>query len=188
MTTPLPVFRYHRDPVATGSVVPGEIDCAVCGRRRDHGYAGPYVTADAHFENGDPLCPWCIADGSAARVWRASFVAPAYLSPQARAGMSADALAELELRTPAYPCLQQARWLDHHGEAATYLGEVGAAEYPSLPPAAREAVRLAAGDDPRRPLGDGDAVLRLRSDGDGPAAYLFACLHCEAHLAFVADG
>jgi uncharacterized protein len=183
---PVPHFRYHPDPVGTGNVVPREIVCGVCQRPRSHAYIGPYVSPDAHFENEDPLCPWCIADGSAAREWQASFVAPGYLSEQARTEMPADRLAELEFRTPSYLCLQQERWLDHDGEADEYLGEIGADEYLRLPAEAQAAVREAAGDDPKRQLADGDMVLRLRADGDGPAVYLFRCLHCGRYDGFFA--
>ncbi len=186
---PLPAFRYHPDPVGTGAVVPrAGFVCPVCGRPRDHAYVGPYATPDLHFENGDELCPWCIADGSAAREWKASFVAPAYLSDAARDAMPAAALAELEFRTPSFRCLQQDRWLDHHGEADAFLGEIGADEYLTLPPKAQAVVRNTAGDDPARPLGDDDSVLRLRADADGPAVYLFGCLHCGRYDAFYAAG
>ncbi len=182
----LPTFRYHPDPVGTGSVVARPVACGVCGRQRGYAYTGPYVSPDAHYENEDPLCPWCIADGSAAAAWKASFVAPGYLSEPARTAMPAERLAELELRTPSFSCLQQEHWLDHHAEAAAYLGEIGLAEYRELPAGAQAAVREAAGDDPAAPLAPGDTVQRLRADGDGPAVYLFGCLHCDWYGAFYA--
>ncbi|MEN3358610.1 MAG: uncharacterized protein V7637_2592 [Mycobacteriales bacterium] len=185
---PVPYFRYHPDPVGTGNVVARDIVCGVCQRARTHAYIGPYVSPDFHYENEDPLCPWCIADGSAAREWQASFTAPAYLSGEARAGMPAERLAELEFRTPSFRCLQQDRWLDHHGEADEYLGEVGADEFLRLPAEAQVAVRAAAGDAPDRPLADDDTVLTLRADGDGPAVYLFRCLHCGRYDGFFAAG
>jgi uncharacterized protein len=176
--TELPTFRYHPDPLATGNVVAQDIVCGVCGEPRPYAYIGPYVSPDAHFENGDPLCPWCIADGSAAGVWKASFVAPAYLSEEARTRMPPGRLAELEQRTPSFLCLQQDRWLDHHGEAGEYLGEIGAAEYADLPDQAQLAVRVTAGE-------PGQVAL-LRADGDGPAVYLFRCLHCGQYAGFYA--
>jgi uncharacterized protein len=186
VTEPVPTFRYHPDPVGTRTVVADDIVCGVCEQPRGWSYIGPYYTPDLHYEAGDPLCPWCIADGRAARIWQATFIAPTDLSAQARADMTTDALAELESRTPAYNCLQQERWLDHDGEAAAYQGEIGADEYVALPAAAQAAVRVAAGDDPRRPLADDDAVLELRADGNGPAVYLFRCLHCGRYDGFLA--
>jgi uncharacterized protein CbrC (UPF0167 family) len=102
--------------------------------------------------------------------------------------MSAAALAELEFRTPSYLCLQPGVWLDHHGDADAYLGEIGTEEFPRLGPEAQAAVRTAAYDDPRRPVREGDTVLRLRADGNGPAVYLFGCLHCGRYDGFLAGG
>jgi uncharacterized protein len=186
---PLPRFRYHPDPVATGMVVPrGDFTCGVCRTPRDYAYIGPYVSDTYGFENGDEICPWCIAGGSAAREWSASFVAAAYLSPAAQSQMSPDARAELELRTPSFLCLQQERWLDHHGEAAAYLGGIGLDEYLRLARDAQRAVRNCVGDNPDGPLRATDVVQRLRADGDGPTAYLFRCLHCDWYGAFMAAG
>lgn len=179
MSGAVPSYRYHPDPVGTGNVLAQDIECGVCGKPREYAYIGPYATPDWHFENGDPLCPWCIADGSAAAQWRARFTSLTYLSDQARAAMPAQRLAELEQRTPAFLCLQQEYWLDHHDEAMAYLGAVGAQEYAALPPAAQAAVRDAAGS---------QNVPLLRWDGDGPTVYLFSCLHCPDHRAFLATG
>jgi uncharacterized protein CbrC (UPF0167 family) len=46
-----------------------------------------------------------------------------------------------------------------------------------LPPPAQAAVREC-----------GYSAERLRYDGNGPTAYLFRCLHCDWHGAFVAFG
>ena len=182
----LPRFRYHPDPVATGMLVArDDFVCPVCSRSRAFAYVGPYAGDNFGFENGEAICPWCIADGSAARSLNATFTAAAYLTAQARAEMSPAAQEELERRTPSFLCMQQERWLDHHGEAAAYLGEVGLDRYLELPPAAQAAVRECCGDDPRAGLQPTDFVQRLRADGDGPTVYLFRCLHCDWYGAFL---
>jgi uncharacterized protein CbrC (UPF0167 family) len=182
----LPRFRYHPDPVATGMLVAREdFVCPVCSRSRPYAYVGPYVSDSFGFENGDEICPWCIADGSAARGLNATFTTALYLSRQAQAEMSPEARAELEQRTPSFVCVQQERWLDHHGEAAAYLGEVGLDRFLELPPAAQFAVRECVGDDPRAAMRPTDFVQRLRADGDGPTVYLFRCLHCDWYGAYL---
>jgi uncharacterized protein CbrC (UPF0167 family) len=192
MTEPLPQFRYHPDPVATGSIEPrDDFVCSCCERQRDYAYIGPYVdqTEDYHFANGDEICPWCIADGTAAEKWNASFIAPQYLSPDARSQMSPEALAELEFRTPSFLCLQQERWLDHHGEAAAFIAAAGIDEYSNLPSQARIAMREWVGDRPYdEPLHPTDRVNKLKNDGDGPTAYLFRCLHCDWYGMYVESG
>ena len=67
----LPHFRYHPDPVETGSITASDAACTRCGERRGFIYAGP-VYAVGDFR--DALCPWCIADGSAHESLGATFV------------------------------------------------------------------------------------------------------------------
>jgi uncharacterized protein CbrC (UPF0167 family) len=89
-------------------------------------------------------------------------------SPAALAPMSSDARVELEFRTPSFLCFQQPEWLDHHGKAAAYLGEVGFDEYLRLPLDAQRIVRYCVGDKPDEPLRAIDFVQRLWADGDDP--------------------
>jgi uncharacterized protein len=172
MADDLPIFRYHPNPVATGNVVwRDNFVCGVCRRPREYAYIGPYYdnSEDCHAANGDEICPWCIADGSAAREWRASFIIPGYLSKAAQAKMPPEMLAELEFRTPSFLCMQQECWLDHHGEAAAFLGKIGdVEEYIRLPPQAQIAIRECVGD---------YGIQMLKSGG--PTAYLFRCLQCD---------
>jgi uncharacterized protein CbrC (UPF0167 family) len=184
---PLPYFRYHPDPILTGTMAARQdFVCPVCQRDRAFAYVGPYSSDNCGFENGEEICPWCIADGSAAAALNARFATVRYLSAEAQAQMAPEACAEFERRTPSFLCLQQERWLDHHGEAAAYLGGVDFDHYLQLPRAAQIAVRDCAGDDPDAVLNPTDSVQKLRSDGDGPTAYLFQCQHCDWYGAFYA--
>jgi hypothetical protein len=68
---PLPTFRYHPDPVATGSIAASDKPCLACQQVRGFIYTGPvYVEADVD----EAICPWCIADGSAHAQFDAEFV------------------------------------------------------------------------------------------------------------------
>jgi len=69
-TDTLPFFRYHPDPVATGSFRAGDEPCACCGRRAGWSYTAACCTAQ---DVDGPICPWCIADGSAAERFDAEF-------------------------------------------------------------------------------------------------------------------
>ena len=64
MPEPLPVFLYHPDPIATGSIQPSATPCKVCGQARGYIYTGPVYT-EIRNRLDDAICPWCIADGSA---------------------------------------------------------------------------------------------------------------------------
>jgi uncharacterized protein CbrC (UPF0167 family) len=68
---PLPPFRYHPDPLATDSIELRDESCVACGRRRGAVYAGP-VYAETDLD--ERLCPWCIADGTAAEGYGAEFI------------------------------------------------------------------------------------------------------------------
>jgi uncharacterized protein len=71
MSQDLPTFRYHPDPIATGSVEPSETVCIVCGRARRYVYTG-VPSCEDDVEEG-VICPWCIADGSAHARFDAEF-------------------------------------------------------------------------------------------------------------------
>ena len=56
----LPKFPYHRDPIASYSVIESSAVCECCGKARGVLYSGN-TYALVELEN---LCPWCIADES----------------------------------------------------------------------------------------------------------------------------
>ncbi|WP_329340044.1 CbrC family protein [Streptomyces sp. NBC_01352] len=114
-TEPLPAFPYHPDPVGTGSVAPSDAPCACCGLRRGYAYTGPVFSA---ADLSDPLCPWCIADGSAAERYEAQFT-----EVDGR-DVPMEVVHAVERRTPGFSGWQQERWLSHCGDAAVFLGYV----------------------------------------------------------------
>ena len=67
----LPHFIYHPDPLATGSFVEGEAKvCPSCGKESNIYYnLMPYC-----IDNIENLCPFCIANGLAAKKFDAEFV------------------------------------------------------------------------------------------------------------------
>ena len=112
----LPIFPYHPDPLATGSVVESEAACAACGRARGYLYGGPVFA-----EEEQAFCPWCIADGTAAAAFDAEFTDVA----DAPADVPAEVLEAIAQRTPGFSGWQQERWLYHCGDGAAYLGSEG---------------------------------------------------------------
>ena len=170
---PLPAFRYHPDPVGTGSVEASDAACAVCGRARGAIYVGP-VYAEAELDRAP--CPWCIASGEAHRVHGASFTDEVEL---VRAGVPKDVVDEVTQRTPGYTGWQQEEWLACCGDAAAYLGRFGWRELRAAPPAATVAVRRATGFEGER----WQALLRALDADGSPTAYLFRCLHCHGYVA-----
>ena len=117
------------------------------------------------------MCPWCIADGTAAQVHDLHFT----VVDEVPEGVPAEVIAELERRTPGFSGWQQERWLFHCNDAAAFLGPAGWEELDSLPDAVARRVLT--------PAETQALVGSLDVDGS-PTAYLFRCLHCGTHLAY----
>jgi uncharacterized protein CbrC (UPF0167 family) len=170
----LPTFRYHPDPIASGSIVQSDAQCVCCNARRGFIYAGPSYWLD-HVEEEDLLCPWCIADGSAHKKFDASFAEPAYFPKN----IAQDIIEEVCHRTPAFNSWQAEQWLTCCGDAANFLAPVGYAEirarYPQF-----EGALMAYMLNERRMSGEAATRLLGVLDRDhGPTAYLFSCRHCD---------
>ena len=174
MVEPMPVFRYHPNPIATGSVVASSAACLACGQTRGFIYVGPVHAVE---EVGEGLCPWCISDGTAASKFSAEFTDAAIDAP---AGLPASVLDELCRRTPGYDSWQQDQWLYHCGDGCAFLGAVGRADLEAYP----DALEMLRGDLPGWEEGDVEAYIDGLSATGSPTAYLFSCMHCGQHLAY----
>jgi uncharacterized protein CbrC (UPF0167 family) len=160
----LPTFRYHPDPVGTGSFerVPGR--CPHCGRDRTYVYTGPVYG----LHEPEPPCPMCIADGTFAARFDAMFTDDAPLSL-----LDAKIVDEVTRRTPGYSGWQQEQWMTHCDDAAAFLGPVGYPELQRHP----QALEFLQSEDH-----SADWLQDLSRDGS-PTAYLFKCRHCGTELA-----
>ncbi|MET9293636.1 CbrC family protein [Streptomyces sp. NPDC003077] len=175
MTHPLPHFPYHPDPVATGAVVPSEEGCVRCGQARGFLYSGPVYTGE---NLDDRLCPWCIADGSAAERYDAHFTG-GFLGDR---NVDASVREAVDRRTPGFSAWQEPQWFFHCGDGAAFLGCVGAAELADHPEAI-QVLREEAGDWGWPADQVEHYLASLDKDGE-PTAYLFRCRVCGTHLAF----
>jgi uncharacterized protein CbrC (UPF0167 family) len=175
----LPKFKYHPDPVATGSVGASESPCLGCNQIRGYIYTGPAYSEKFHSLSNS-ICPWCIADGSAAKKFGATF---------GYAGMMEDVPAEvreeIENRTPGFEAWQQERWLECCNDAAEYLGSAGTRELRAQFPDAIKAVRKHLAEDYSLEGEELDEFFEALKKDDQPTAYIFRCLHCKKYLAYV---
>lgn len=176
----LPSFRYHPDPVATGAFEQARTTCRSCGEARGWVYAvAPYAETDLR----DRLCPWCVADGSAAATFDAAFTDLGQLArTDDRTEVPTEVLDEIAHRTPGFSGWQEERWLFCCHDGAAFLGPVGWDELSPFP----DAVSMVRAQAERWGFSgeDADALVgSLDVDGDS-TAYLFRCLHCGAHLAY----
>lgn len=116
MSPSLPQFRYHPDPVKTGAIKASPAACVACGQNRGWIYALPIYTAE---DVGGGICPWCIADGSAAAKFDATFVDDASIVGEA----PQKVVEEITLRTPSYHSWQGEAWLCHCNDACEAHGD-----------------------------------------------------------------
>ena len=168
MADALPVFRYHPDPVATGNVEASPTICACCGRARGFIYVGP-VHGESNLD--DRLCPWCIADGTAASRLGASF---ADAHPLAQEAIAQEVIDEVNLRTPSYSSWQQDAWLTHCNDACEFHGDATVEDVGEASEATKADWRL-----------EYQLTERHWNDITGcyepqkePSFYKFVCRHC----------
>lgn len=168
MNDTLPTFRYHADPLSTGAIEPRQIQCACCGQPRAFVYVQPvYATRDLD----EKLCPWCIADGSAASQLGASF---SDAHPLQKAGLAQEVIDEVCLRTPGYSSWQQEEWLAHCNDACVFHGDASEEDVEDASEATRADWRAHYGKTEKQ---WGAATRDYEPAGDN-AFYKFVCRHC----------
>ena len=171
----LPTFRYHSDPVVSGSIVASGVKCRCCRKARGYIYAGPVYAED---ELQDALCPWCIADGSAHKKFDATFMDYEAVSDK----VPEKAADEICQRTPGYNAWQGGAWPGCCGDGTRYLAPVGQAELQTA--AFREWLGSVLNHIIYEMQISGGAATRLLQSlnrDQGPTAYLFECITCGRH-------
>jgi uncharacterized protein CbrC (UPF0167 family) len=87
---------------------------------------GPVYAAE---ELANALCPWCIADGSAAARFDADFTDRDGVGGFGEwSQVAPEVVEEVSRRTPGFSGWQQERWWTHCGDAAKFLGRAGRIE------------------------------------------------------------
>ena len=167
----LPSFKYHPDPIATGSVVLSPEVCPICGESRGFAYGGiPYGTTELEH-----ICPWCIEDGSAHEKFKVEFTDPEGVGGYGQwEKVPLGALEEVAFRTPGFAGWQQERWFTHCGNAAEFLGPMGKTELEQMGPGAIEVIRLESGYE----SADWEDYFSRLDRNYGATAYMFRCLRC----------
>ena len=170
-TEPLPRFRYYRDPVGDATIEPSEAVCAACERSRGFIVTstayGTDVPEDARF------CPWCVAAGVAHQRYGVTF-------NEVDRGATAEATAEVRVRTPGFLSWQDWDWPTHCDDVCVYLGQPTGEELRGN----REAYDALLADIRQWDWGRDEEYVRDFIDGLGGShvAYLFQCSRCEKQL------
>jgi uncharacterized protein CbrC (UPF0167 family) len=174
----LPRFPYFADPAAEGILKRRADPCPCCGLARGWIYTGPIYGAAGHPKF---VCPWCIADGSAAAKFGCVFNDAGYLGrPRPPVGpdirLPPDEQQAIERRTPGFTTWQGNHWMDCCGHACIYLGEASAEDLAGRWAAAVPSIleELTEWIEDRRAK-----LIRGIRKGGGPCAYVFQCQRCR---------
>lgn len=164
----LPNFRYHPDPIATGSVKASDTVCRCCGQARGYIYS---ASVYARGSQSDSICPWCIADGSAAQKFGATFSDG---HPLVQAGVANEVVDEITRRTPGYNSWQQEVWLSCCKDACEFHGDASRAEVQALHgDALAETLSIWEWQET-----EWQGFVGHYEPGGNPAVYRFVCRHC----------
>jgi uncharacterized protein CbrC (UPF0167 family) len=130
--------------------------------------ASVYAEADLN----ESICPWCIADGSAAEKFTAAF---ADSQPLGEAGIPDEVIEQVTKRTPGYTSWQQEHWMCCCNDACEFHGDAPKMELRSLVGEARDSLLSDLGLDEE----DWESFVDNYEPGGDPAVYKFICRHCE---------
>jgi uncharacterized protein CbrC (UPF0167 family) len=174
----LPVFRYHPEPIRSGSVIASKSRCRCCGKARGFIYAGPVYSED---ELNEALCPWCIGDGSAHEKFDATFVDSEAFAEDAPEG----AVTEILERTPGFNAWQSERWPSCCGEPAAFVSPAGIKEIREQYPRLEGGLMMFIVHELGISGGGARQTLESLRRDQSPTAFVFKCLHCDAFPAYV---
>jgi uncharacterized protein CbrC (UPF0167 family) len=193
----LPHFKYHPDPIGTGSIEASAETCRCCGQARGYIYtAGVYravavppklaryapglaFTIDPAKDLQGAFCPWCIADGSAAERFHCMFTNYHGVGTVTDVEVPDEVGEELTERTPGFECWQEQQWWTHCGDAGEFLGPVGDGDLSGRWAEAAAAIREVIERD-GEPLDDDywQHILEGLDHGGNGQAFVFRCRHC----------
>lgn len=175
MSEPLPTFALFRDPVREKSFEVSTDVCEVCGRARGWRYVcNIYGEGDGE----QCICPWCIADGSAAATFDCIFnVGDVY--PLSAPQLTPEDRELVERRTPGFGTWQDHGWMMCCGRASVYVGEAEGAEltgrWASVVPMALKEWRFAESYS----AAEKDELIAGIYKGGSPCVYVFECQVCR---------
>lgn len=176
----LPVFKYHPDPIRSGSVTESDQKCKACGKARGYIYTGPAYSEE---ELEDALCPWCIADGSAHEKFDAEFVDCEAFPDD----VPQPAMEEIMFRTPGYSAWQTEQWFTCCAEPMAFLEPAGIKDIRARYYELEGSLMMYIVHEMGISGGAARQMLESLERDAGPTAYVFQCLKCGANRAYI-DG
>ncbi|QHE51591.1 CbrC family protein [Pontibacillus sp. HMF3514] len=113
----LPKFKYNPDPVLLKVFEREKTLCPACKKSSEYSYVGPFYSV----EEVEGICPWCIKDGTAAKLFDGEFQDVEGCEDVS----NEEYINELIFRTPGYIGWQQEYWLSHCGDFCAIKNYVG---------------------------------------------------------------
>ncbi|MDR6919110.1 uncharacterized protein CbrC (UPF0167 family) [Pseudomonas sp. 3296] len=170
----LPVFRYYADPFKSGVMSPSGETCQCCGNATGYIYSGSFysVADESHF------CPWCVADGSAAKKFDGEFN-DSFGIGMGEIELSEAVIGEVSRRTPSFFSFQQEQWWGHCDDAGQFLGEIEHLDRSLLASDTGLNFRLGIQETPALSTdADWEWLIATPSKKRDVACFVFRCLHC----------
>jgi len=168
----LPKFKYHPDPLKTGSVEESDALCECCGEAKGYIYVGPVFSEE---ELADCICPWCIASGKAHDKFDAEFTDFDGIGDYGSwEEIPKEIKEEVSYRTPGFSGWQQERWWTHCNDAAEFLGAAGKKEIEEYGEELVAELKKETGYDDE----EWSYYYKNMDKNGSPTAYIFRCLHC----------
>ncbi len=166
MSETLPFFKYHPNPIETGSIKLSDKICACCKKARGYIYTASVYSI---FDLDESICPWCIADGSAAEKFDATFN-----NSGLESNISNEIIEQISKRTPGYECWQTYIWLFHCDDGCEFHGDLSKQEANDLD---ENAIRKFCVENDLNEE-EGKEIIQYYEKGGNPAIYKFVCRHC----------
>ncbi len=165
-------FRYHPDPVKSGSIVASETKCVCCSKKRGFIYTGsPY----AEEELNSCICPRCISDGSAHDMFSAEFTDFDSIGDYGSwDDVPNEVKEEIAFRTPGFVGWQQEKWWTHCGDGAKFIEIVSKEEIFKYGKNLLGGLRKYCDLEGK----DWEHYINALNKENGPTAYIFECRHC----------
>lgn len=168
----LPKFKYHPDPLSTGSITASDTVCDCCGVARGFEYTASFYSPRRSKPH---LCPWCISSGEAAQKFDGDFSDP---FPLEEDGILEKIIDEVSKRTPGYNSWQQEVWESHCEDACEFHGDATPDELASLNGDELSDHLDRIGLNPEQ----WQALVSAHRGGGNPAVYKFVCRHCGVSI------
>jgi len=160
---PFPQFKYVHSPIEEGLIVISDEECEICEHARGYNYT---------LEEDVTICPWCIADGRAAKVLGIEF----------NCGDTDEVDNKnrilLTKETPAYPSWQDHFWPVCCKDYCCFLLRVGYLEIEQLSKEAKQTITTYYN------INELSYGIESLDKEYGPTGYLFQCLHCKKYNYF----